>query len=249
MARSYQIHTKKASLVLAVTVVSYSTIATFLYMNYHINLMDYSTPIILGTIGTILTFGILRCCFDKVLATGNLEFSFGKQITPRTTMQEQAINNPTYEEPTPGKGIIGHNFVDNYEERLAEVEREKAERQKNIMLAIHEYTTFIATEFLSKEDLATLHENIEYLAHGQYDLYKPIKSIDLRHFAWNIGERLNLPLIDRAEFIHSIFPHELKNATIEYLAQNLRAQDVCKRPLDIPKNGDFHFNYMKKVVA
>lgn len=32
------------------------------------------------------------------------------------------------------------------------------------------------TEFLSKENLEILHENIEYFAHGQSELYKPIRS-------------------------------------------------------------------------
>ena len=108
----------------------------------------------------------------------------------------------------------------NYEVRIAEIERKKAERQADIKRVIHEYTTFVMAEYFTKEDLAALHENIEYLTHAQTDLYKPIrsksdnpiKSIDLRHFAWNIGERLNLKLEDRAKFIHILFPHELKDA-------------------------------------
>ena len=73
---------------------------------------------------------------------------------------------------------------------MAEIERKKAERQADIKRVIHEYTTFVMTEFLSKEDLEILHENIEYFAHGRPDLYKPIRSvldnllrsIDLMHF-------------------------------------------------------------------
>ena len=99
------------------------------------------------------------------------------------------------------------------------------------------------TEFLSKENLEILHENIEYFAHGQSEFYKPIRSrsdnplrsIDLMHFVWNIGERLNISLIDRAIFIHTMFTHELKDASIKYLAKNLRTSGVCKIALDIPK--------------
>lgn len=100
-----------------------------------------------------------------------------------------------------------------------------------------------------------MHENIEYFAHGQSDLYKPIhskvdnslRSIDLMHFVWNIGERLSISLIDRATFIHTIFPHELKDASIKYLAKNLRTRGVCKIALDIPKTGDYHFKCMKEA--
>ncbi len=112
---------------------------------------------------------------------------------------------------------------------------------------------YAASEFLSKEDLEILHENIECFAYGQSDLYKPIRSkvdnslrsIDLMHFVWNIGERLDISLIDRATFIHTIFPHELKDASIKYLAKNLRTCGVCKIALDIPKTGDYHFKITK----
>lgn len=43
--------------------------------------------------------------------------------------------------------------MDNYEVRVAEIECEKAERQADIKRIIHEYTTFVMTEFLSKKIL------------------------------------------------------------------------------------------------
>ena len=121
--------------------------------------------------------------------------------------------------------------------------------------ARHHLDVRLKPEFLSKEDLEILHENIEYFAHGRPDLYKPIRSvldnllrsIDLMHFVWNIGERLSISLIDRATFIHTIFPHELKDASIKYLAKNLRTCGVCKIALDIPKTGDYHFKCMKEA--
>lgn len=83
------------------------------------------------------------------------------------------------------------------------------EKKTAIVHAIHEYTTHEMSQFLSIDDLETLHENIESLAYGQAELYKPvrskpdnqIKSPSLRHYAWNIGERLDISLIDRAKFI------------------------------------------------
>ena len=146
------------------------------------------------------------------------------------------------------ESVAKQDYMDNYEVRVAEIERKKAERQADIKRVIHEYTTFVMTEFLSKENLEILHENIEYFAYGQSDLYKPIRSkvdnslrsIDLMHFVWNIGERLGISLIDRATFIHTIFPHELKDASIKYLAKNLRTCGVCKIALDIPKAEDRH---------
>ena len=186
--------------------------------------------------------------------------SFGKQVRPLPEqIKEIELECPNDKEINPvnlvAESVVKQDYMDNYEVRVAEIERKKAERQADIKRVIHEYTTFVMTEFLSKEDLEILHENIEYFAYGQSDLYKPIRSkvdnslrsIDLMHFVWNIGERLGISLIDRATFIHTIFPHELKDASIKYLAKNLRTCGVCKIALDIPKTGDYHFKCMKEA--
>lgn len=223
-------------------------------------MMEYSTPVILYITAMILACGVLKHFFFRFITKNELSLSFGKQVRPLPE-QIKVIDpecskdkdiNPTI---LVAESVAKQDYMDNYEVRVAEIERKKAERQADIKRVIHEYTTFVMTEFLSKEDLEILHENIEYFAHGQSDLYKPIRSkvdnslhsIDLMHFVWNIGERLGISLIDRATFIHTIFPHELKDASIKYLAKNLRTCGVCKITLDIPKTGDYHFKCMKEA--
>lgn len=79
------------------------------------------------------------------------------------------------------------------------------------MNAIREYVTIKTAPYLSKEAIAILISNIEYMACDRSDLYKPIRSnIDnplrspgLRHLAWNVGERLGVSLAKRAVFIKS----------------------------------------------
>lgn len=118
------------------------------------------------------------------------------------------------------------------------------------MDAIREYVTITTALYLSKEAITTLIANIEYMACNQPDLYKPIRSnIDnplrspgLRHLAWNVGERLSVPLVKRAEFIKASFPHVLANATPEYLRLNLRDNVASQIPIDIPNKGDFRFH-------
>lgn len=204
----------------------------------------------------ILACGVLQRFFFRFITKNELSLSFGKQVRPLPEqIKEIDPEYPKDKDISPGNLVVKHDYMDNYEVRIAEIERKKAERQADIKRVIHEYTTFVMTEFLSKEDLEILHENIEYFAHGQFDLYKPIRSkvdnslrsIDLMHFVWNIGERLGISLIDRATFIHTIFPHELKDASIKYLAKNLRTCGVCKIALDIPKTGDYHFKCMKEA--
>ena len=256
MTNSIKISPQRTSFILSVSVILYWTTDSYLYLNCHIDMMEYSTPVILYITAMILVCGVLQRFFFRFITKNELSLSFGKQVRPLPE-QIKEINPecPKDKDINPENLVVKHDYMDNYEVRIAEIERKKAERQADIKRVIHEYTTFVMTEFLSKEDLEILHENIEYFAHGQFDLYKPIRSkvdnslrsIDLMHFVWNIGERLGISLIDRATFIHTIFPHELKDASIKYLAKNLRTCGVCKIALDIPKTGDYHFKCMKEA--
>ena len=256
MTNSIKISPQRTSFILSVSVILYWATDSYLYLSCHINLMEYSTPVILYITAMILVCGVLQRFFFRFITKNELSLSFGKQVRPLPEqIKEIDPECPKDKDINPENLVVKHDYMDNYEVRIAEIERKKAERQANIKRVIHEYTTFVMTEFLSKEDLEILHENIEYFAHGQSELYKPIRSrldnslrsIDLMHFVWNIGERLGISLIDRATFIHTIFPHELKDASIKYLAKNLRTCGVCKIALDIPKTGDYHFKCMKEA--
>lgn len=254
MANSIQLRTKKASFILAVTVIIYSVIGTYLYVNHQINLMKYSTPFVLGMVGVIISFGILQHRIYRFLSKKQFIFSFEQPTESVPLVTEQTSAQCNDEEKPTVQEIVRSTLTDGYEARLAEIERKKIGRKADVMRAIHEYTTFVTAEYFTKENLETLQQNIENLALGQFDELKPIRSkfdnpissIDIRHFTWNIGERLNLPLIDRATFIFRIFPHELGNATLDYLAKNLRTSNPCKIPIDKPEKGDYHFNCMKK---
>ena len=260
MTNSIKISPQRTSFILSVSVILYWATDSYLYLSCHINLMEYSTPVILYITAMILACGVLKHFFFRFITKNELSLSFGKQVRPLPEqIKEIDPECPKDKDINPAilvaESVAKQDYMDNYEVRVAEIERKKAERQADIKRVIHEYTTFVMTEFLSKEDLEILHENIEYFAHEQSDLYKPIRSkvdnslrsIDLMHFVWNIGERLGISLIDRATFIHTIFPHELKDASIKYLAKNLRTCGVCKIALDIPKTGDYHFKYMKEA--
>lgn len=256
MTNSIKISPQRTSFILSISVILYWATDSYLYHSCHIDMMEYSTPVILYITAMILVCGVLQRFFFRFITKNELSLSFGKQVRPLPEqIKEIDPECPKDKDINPENLVVKHDYMDNYEVRIAEIERKKAERQADIKRVIHEYTTFVMTEFLSKEDLEILHENIEYFAHGQFDLYKPIRSkvdnslrsIDLMHFVWNIGERLGISLIDRATFIHTIFPHELKDASIKYLAKNLRTCGVCKIALDIPKTGDYHFKCMKEA--
>ena len=253
---------KKASLVLALACIIFATVATIVYKNHQIDLIGYSTPFIIGTVVTILTCAALQRMFCSLFGKGYL--SFGCKVSSKTEAIVLEINTdipktlPQIDNADSAVSVVTQkpSYLEKYDARMEELEREKKERQTAIVSTIHDYTTYIMAEFFTKEELEALHENIEALAHGQPELYKPIrskpdnpiKSPAIRHFAWNIGERLDIPLIDRAKFIKEIFPYELGNATIEYLSKNLRDSVTSKIKIDVPENGDYGFDCMRNFA-
>lgn len=253
---------KKASLVLALACIIFATVFTILYKNHQIGLIGYSTPFIIGTVVTILTCAALQRMFCSLFGKGYL--SFGYNISTKTEAIALRIKTDKPDELSRTDNadsaacVVAQrpSYLEKYEVRMEELERAKKEKRTAIVSTIHDYTTYIMAEFFTKDELETLHENIDALAYGQPELYKPIrskpnnpiKSPALRHFAWNIGERLDIPLIDRAKFIKEIFPHELGNATIEYLSKNLRDSVTSKIKIDVPENGDYRFDCIRNFA-
>ena len=257
MADNNRISIKGTSRVLAITCVVFTAVSTILYDNYHIDLIDYSTPVILGTVAAIMSCAALQRLFCSLFSKNYLSFDY-KELSPIGTIPSET--NPDIQEEFPRTenttntvSVVTQksSYLEKYEARIEELEHAKKERRTAIISTIHDYTTFF-----TKEELETLHENIEALAYGQQERYKPIRSREdnpikspaLRHFAWNIGERLDIPLIDRAKFIKEIFPHELENATIEYLSKNLRDSVTSKIKIDVPENGDYRFDCMRNFA-
>ena len=251
MAANNQISIKKTSRVLAVTCVVFTAVSTILYDNYQIDLIDYSTPVILGTVTAIMSCAALQRLFCCKVSPKTEAVALGINIDkphelPQTDNADSAVSIVTQRT----------SYLEKYNARMEELEHAKKEKRAAIVSSIHDYTTYIMAEFFTKEELETLHENIDALAYGQQEPYKPIrskpdnpiKSPALRHFAWNIGERLDIPLIDRAKFIKEIFPYELGNATIEYLSKNLRDSVTSKIKIDVPEDGDYRFDCMKNFA-
>lgn len=246
MTNKTQIRTQRISFILALLVVTYATISTYLYIRHGINTMEVLTPVILGLVATILSCGLLQRSFYKWMTKYSINLSFARQ-SPIVLEADTEIKTDCANEI---QAIEQPSVLDNYDTMLENFKKKEAERQVKIMDAIREYVTIKTAPYLSKEAIVTLIANIEYMACDHPNLYKPIRSnIDnplrspgLRHLAWNVGERLNVPLVKRAEFIKASFPHELVNATHEYLRLNLRDTVTSQIPIDVPDKGDFRFH-------
>lgn len=176
MADNNRISIKKTSRVLAITCVTYTTVATILYNNYQIDLIDYSTPVILGTVATIMSCAALQRLFCSLLSKSYLSFGC-KELSSRGTVPSET-NPDTQEELPPTDNATSEKQVESpylkeYEARIEELRRNEMEKKTAIVHAIHEYTTHEMSQFLSIDDLETLHENIESLAYGKHSLLSP----------------------------------------------------------------------------
>lgn len=272
MTNKKQIQTKKISFILALSVIIYTAIDTYLFLCHDINIMRITTPVILGLVIAIILCGLLHKFFYKWLTKNSINFSLGEPSTPivesenaiestdatETLPIEQPMGLAEQEYPpsqqsnqdTVNSDCLKDSHLSKYDSILVELKKKEIERQAEIMDAIREYVTVKTAPYLSKEDFATLISNIEYMAYDQPESYKPIRSnIDnplrspgLRHLAWNVGERLGVPLAKRAVFIKKSFPYELANATLEYLKLNLRDNVSSQIPIDVPDKGDYRFH-------
>lgn len=314
MANHIQIRAKKASDVIGAGVISYALIGSFLLYKFHINLMEYTTPIILGFVVITVSFACTKRFFYHIMMENSNLLLLGVQkeyISSTSTTNEpqkveneplsepQKANNDTQENEIGGqetlksgqeipkvnkksgqetlKGgqetqndtkndtkngtdeIIEHSYsyLDKYAMLQENIEKENIKRKVLIMEAIREYVTYTVAPYLKKEDVLILLENINCMAIGHTSSYKsirsdlnnPLRSPDLRHLAWNIGERLGISNRERAIFIKASFPFELRDATVEYLERNLRDVIPASIPIDRPAKGDYKFNSMKKTIA
>ena len=287
MANYIQIRAKKASNVIGAGIISYALIGSFLLYKFHINLMEYTTPIILGFVVITVSFACTKRFFYHIMMENSnlLSFSMQKEfISVSSTINEpqsepQKANNDTQENKVGGQETLkggqeilndtkndtrndtskdtSYSYLDKYAMLQKNIEKENIKRKVLIMEAVREYVTYTVAPYLKKEDVLILLENINCMAIGHTSSYKsirsdlnnPLRSPDLRHLAWNIGERLGIPNRERAIFIKASFPFELRDATVEYLERNLRDVIPASIPIDRPAKGDYKFNSMKKTIA
>ena len=225
----------------------YAAIGCALHPHCGFSFLQLTTMCILAVIILILAYSFLLTNFASMLST-RCDY---KPIAPSVSFDQQNVNTVDKADNK------AQSVIDKYEENLNASIRQSVERRTRTIEAINEYVMDVTTGYLSKKGLATLLANIEKLANGLYDEYEAIrsdmentlKSPDLRHLAWNIGERLNVPRRERAKFILASFPVILKDATIEYLERNLRDSVVSNIIIDVPDKGDYKFHYRQNEVS
>lgn len=134
-----------------------------------------------------------------------------------------------------------------------EIRRKHKENEDQLSIKkfvmVENYIKLVLSPYMKEQDIDTLCDNIHLWMSSEDEKLKSVTtdgrlaSIDLRHLAWNIGERFGWSGEKRAMFIKTVFPVELKDIEISTIRRNLRQIRTCIIELDIPEKGEFNFSY------
>ncbi len=141
-----------------------------------------------------------------------------------------------------------------FEQKVA---AEKADRERVIM----EYVKRVMAPFVEHDNLIALCEEIhKWCENSEYepvaiplkyfsDQKSRLKTIDFKHFVWNIGERMyeksDYTSTCRATFVKALFPEALKDNAIDSLRNLTNLPTAGFITLDKPKGSSYAFHVVK----
>jgi len=143
---------------------------------------------------------------------------------------------------------------DLYAQRCKEYQREQEQRRQNAIDAIMEYVTHTMSPYVyDNEELEKICDAIRKWADDWQHIPVPIRlkstltTLDLRHFVWNIAERLGSKKDYtgrvRADFIKRMFPDVMRDIEQDSIRNFKFQPDTGNIVIDEPDNGDYHFHY------
>lgn len=156
----------------------------------------------------------------------------------------QPTSNPVQEEA----------FQSIYEKRRLAHQENQARQREEMLQNVNAYILEVISPFADMGTISDIQEEVLEWANDRNHRPQPIHvstdltTLDLRHFIWNIAERLQLFGADyscsvRGTFIKCMFPDICRNAEAEYLGKNLthKPNEGFIR-LDKPDRGMFLFH-------
>ena len=143
---------------------------------------------------------------------------------------------------------------DLYDLRCKEFQREQKQRRQDTISAIMEYVTHTMSPYIyDNGELEKLCDAIRKWADDWRHNPVPIRlkstltTLDLRHFVWNIAERLGSKKDYtgevRAMFIKRMFPDVMKDIELDSIRNFKFQPDTGSIMIDEPDKGDYHFHY------
>ena len=186
---------------------------------------------------------MVNCPYELIMAKGNgtsknqgILLVVGENLSEPTTPQVESVQ------------YTHDDYTKCVEAQKKKEQEEKARRTK----AILDYSHRTMARFLYEEDVNILVEEIKkwlencnYVPTGINRFKVKVENIPLRHFVWNIAERIGKQeynLAMRIAFVKALFPKPFEGLDYSTL-KNLKApcsNDVI--PIDEPTNGRYDFH-------
>ena len=168
------------------------------------------------------------------------------------TVEVSDLTEPTKEVPDTVESSTEQ--LDLYAQRCKEYQREQEQKRQNTIGAIMEYVTHTMSPYIyDNEELEKLCDAIRKWADDWQHIPVPIRlkstltTLDLRHFVWNIAERLGSKKDYtgevRAIFIKRMFPNVMKDIELDSIRNFKFQPDAGSIMIDEPDRGDYHFHY------
>ncbi|MBR3079110.1 MAG: hypothetical protein IKH01_04760 [Prevotella sp.] len=191
---------------------------------------------------------------------GNVSLEQVRECLAELPHQTETLQEPLLEElqePTVGATDMTETSMeqpDLYALRCKEFQREQEQRQQDTIAAIMEYVVHTMSPFIyDNGELEKLCDDIRKWADDWRHNPVPIRlkstltTLDLRHFVWNIAERLGSKKDYtgevRAMFIKRMFPDVMKDIELDSIRNFKFQPDTGSVMIDEPDKGDYHFHY------
>jgi hypothetical protein len=193
-------------------------------------------------------------------STGNTNLEQIQEYLTEMPRQTEALQESLFEElqePTieaSDTTEVSMEQTDLYDLRCKEFQREQEQRRQDTISAIMEYVTHTMSPFVyDNGELEKLCDSIRNWADDWRHNPVPIRlkftltTLDLRHFVWNIAERLGSKKDYtgevRAIFIKKMFPDVMKDIELDSIRNFKFQPDTGSIMIDEPDRGDYHFHY------
>lgn len=193
-------------------------------------------------------FSGLMVFFVTCLLLGGFYFSFQSILNDcllpvvervfrkkRSHLEPEIVVEPLIE--TPQKQEQDEPAVLNYGKYKQAAQHKFAQEQAQTLEKALSYTYRELALYIKENDLQLLHEHIRFFQHATEDECKQIKtsvtvdtklkSIDLMHFGWNVGNQFKKSGIETATFIKQVFAKDLNDSVISTIKRKLRAEGTC----------------------
>lgn len=144
---------------------------------------------------------------------------------------------------------VAPEIISHYQQVRKKHEEQELQRLQEMTNLVVDYIHHTLSPYMSESDVQTVSDNVKIWVHNGDACLTAVatdgrlSSIDIRHLAWNIGERLKWDGQKRALFAKMVFPIEMKDVEVTTIRRNLRHRGTCVIDLDTPENGDLRFAF------